>query len=111
MADEAQLKILKQGVDAWNAWRFEHAVSFDQVFDFRGADLRGADLSDADLSDADFSNADLGEAHPSRRVRNHEIKEPSPTDAGPEPTHGSQLAARLPTGAHGRECLRSGRAS
>jgi uncharacterized protein YjbI with pentapeptide repeats len=74
MADESQLKILRQGPDAWNAWR-EQMESIDPDFfesglsgpDFSGADLSGAwlvaaDLSGADLSGADLSGADLSGA-------------------------------------------------
>jgi uncharacterized protein YjbI with pentapeptide repeats len=41
MANEEQLGILKQGVEAWNAWREAHDI-------------------DIDLSGADFSRASLG---------------------------------------------------
>jgi TIR domain/Pentapeptide repeats (8 copies) len=53
MADENQLKILKQGVATWNEWRHEGI----QV------DLSGANFSGADLSEANFSGADLREAN------------------------------------------------
>jgi uncharacterized protein YjbI with pentapeptide repeats len=86
MANAEHLKILRQGVTAWNAWREkEPEVKPDlreaklreaDLFkvdltgaDLCGADLRranlglaglfGADLSEADLSEADFSEADL----------------------------------------------------
>ena len=47
VADEEHLKILRQGVDAWNAWRRS------QLFKVQ-PDLSGADLSDADLSCSNF---------------------------------------------------------
>jgi hypothetical protein len=59
MADETQVRILKQGVKAWNDWRIE----FDVAAGARGAkfmpDLREADFAGADLSGANLSGADL----------------------------------------------------
>lgn len=56
MADQAQIAALKQGVDAWNAWRPAHAPAHP---DLSGSGLRGLDLSKADLSGADLRGADL----------------------------------------------------
>jgi hypothetical protein len=56
MANEEHLGLIKQGVDAWNRWRREHA---DTRPDLIGATLIGADLSGADLSEANLSRADL----------------------------------------------------
>ena len=56
MADQAQFAALKQGVDAWNAWRRAHAPARP---DLSGAGLRGLDLSKADLSETDLRGADL----------------------------------------------------
>ncbi|ABW33358.1 pentapeptide repeat-containing protein [Acaryochloris marina] len=56
MANEEQLSLLKQGVEAWNSWREEN---LDVEIDLSSADLRNADLRDADLRDADLFNADL----------------------------------------------------
>jgi len=51
VAIEEHLAILKQGVEAWNAWRQEHeSIS---------PDLSNADLSKAALSGADFTNSNL----------------------------------------------------
>lgn len=62
MADEEQLRILKQGPEAWNAWRREYhgrevclwyadlSGAHLGVTDLRQADLNGAHLSDADLT-------------------------------------------------------------
>jgi TIR domain/Pentapeptide repeats (8 copies) len=78
MVDESQLSLLKQDVEAWNYWRFEHQR--DQVHlteadlagtNLREANLRGADLRKAILIDANFttlnlvnlSEADLSEAN------------------------------------------------
>jgi hypothetical protein len=66
MADEEQLRILKQGVAAWNTWREQQAadirVDLSEV-DLSGADLSGAELSGADLIRADLIEADLSRAH------------------------------------------------
>jgi len=56
MADEAQLAVLKQGADAWNAWRAAHAGT---PADFANASLRGLDLARANLAGADCRNADF----------------------------------------------------
>ncbi|MEM9540242.1 MAG: pentapeptide repeat-containing protein [Cyanobacteria bacterium P01_E01_bin.42] len=50
MADEEQLKILRQGVKEWNQWRKENLVRVD---------LRGANLSNINLTRVDFFKADL----------------------------------------------------
>jgi hypothetical protein len=62
MANPEHLKVLKRGVNVWNAWRSESSSIIKA--DLRGADLRranlvGANLSFADLSGADLSGADL----------------------------------------------------
>ena len=46
MADEKQLRILRQGPAAWNAWRQKHR---DSKVDLSGAILRGAILFGANL--------------------------------------------------------------
>jgi uncharacterized protein YjbI with pentapeptide repeats len=56
MADETQLALLRQGVDAWNEWRAAYA---DTRPDLSNASLRGLTLAKADLSGADLRNADL----------------------------------------------------
>ncbi len=56
MANPEHLKILKQGVDAWNAWRKE---SPDVRPNLSGARLVNADFSHANLSYANLSKADL----------------------------------------------------
>jgi hypothetical protein len=68
MADEEQLKILKQGAQVWNRWREEHpdvrpALSGANLSraDLGGANLFGADLGRANLSRAHLSRANLGE--------------------------------------------------
>ncbi len=42
MADEEQLSILKQGVEAWNRWREENPKVRPEL---RQADLKQADLT------------------------------------------------------------------
>jgi uncharacterized protein YjbI with pentapeptide repeats len=64
MANPEHLKILKQGVEAWNKWISEHPVS---IPDLSGADLGNAILSCAILSGAILSgailiNTNLGDA-------------------------------------------------
>jgi uncharacterized protein YjbI with pentapeptide repeats len=56
MANEGHLKIVKQGVEAWNEWR---AANRDIKPDLGGANLHGANLSGADLGHANLSRAIL----------------------------------------------------
>jgi hypothetical protein len=56
MANEEHLAILRQGVEAWNAWRREH---LDVSPDLRGADLNRANLSRALLYETDLRGAFL----------------------------------------------------
>ena len=56
MAEEAQIAVLKQGADAWNAWRTAHAGT---PADLANASLRGLDLARANLAGADCRGADL----------------------------------------------------
>ena len=85
MADEKQLKILRQGRDAWNAWRAKNrhvkiklsgsdfsranltGANLSEAYfggaDLRAADLRGAALRGADLSGADLRSGNLSQAN------------------------------------------------
>jgi hypothetical protein len=56
MANLEHLKLLRQRVDAWNAWR---AKEPSIVPDLSGADLSSANLSKANLYGADLRKADL----------------------------------------------------
>jgi len=60
MANEKHVAILKQGVDAWNAWRDENP---DIRPDLREANLHGANLREADFESADLSRANLSGAN------------------------------------------------
>jgi uncharacterized protein YjbI with pentapeptide repeats len=59
MADSAQVELLKQGIEGWNAWREANPES---LLDLSGAHLRGADLSGAFLRGANLYRANLHEA-------------------------------------------------
>ena len=54
MADQKHLRILKQGVKAFNGWRGKNP---DIVTNLSTANLSGADLSDADLNNTDLRQA------------------------------------------------------
>ena len=56
MANNEQTDLLKQGTQAWNAWR---AAQTEATVDLSGGALRGLDLEGADLSGADLRRADL----------------------------------------------------
>jgi uncharacterized protein YjbI with pentapeptide repeats len=82
MADKDQVRLLQQGVDAWNTWRAETsrtgqyvAIKLDGAelgganlpeIDFSGANLRGACLIDANLSGAKLDDAVSSGAFPHR---------------------------------------------
>jgi hypothetical protein len=59
VANEDHVALLKQGVDAWNAWR---AADPSVPPDLRGANLTGADLTGANLIKANLSEAHIGTA-------------------------------------------------
>ncbi len=74
MANQEQIALMQQGVEAWNRWRKENpstAVDLSGAqlsegklrgIDLAGANLREAYLSKADLREADLSGADLSDA-------------------------------------------------
>lgn len=64
MPEENHLKLLRQGVDVWNAWREKEPGPPDlgrmrQVTSHFSMKVFWPDLADADLTDADLSRADL----------------------------------------------------
>ncbi len=59
MANPEHLKILRQGIEAWNQWRQDQPQIHP---DLREANLDGEDSRKADLSGADLSGAILNEA-------------------------------------------------
>jgi uncharacterized protein YjbI with pentapeptide repeats len=65
MANDEHVAILKQGVDAWNAWRKEKRYIRPDLSsaDFRNANLSNADLSRANLAGASLWAANLREAN------------------------------------------------
>jgi uncharacterized protein YjbI with pentapeptide repeats len=75
MADEHQLKLIKEGVEVWNEWRVKHPLiqidlsgadlSYKYFYqgNLRNANLRLANLTGTNLSKADLDNADLTEAN------------------------------------------------
>ncbi len=56
MANNEQMDLLRQGIQAWNAWRAEQ---IEATIDLSGGALRGLDLERANLSGADLKDADL----------------------------------------------------
>jgi len=64
MASNEQIDLLKQGTQAWNAWRAAHGEAAVDLSGgaLRGLDLAGADLEGADLRRADFRGANLSGA-------------------------------------------------
>ena len=64
MANNEQIDLLKQGAQAWNAWRAEQTEATIDLSGgaLRGLGLEGADLSGADLRDADLRGANLSGA-------------------------------------------------
>jgi hypothetical protein len=65
MADSEQLKLLKEGVATWNAWRLQHPEIHPDLRDASLAafDLRGVNLVEADLGGADLRGTDLRQAN------------------------------------------------
>ncbi len=65
MANSEQVDLLKQGAQAWNAWRAEQTGASVDLSGgaLRGLGLEGADLSGADLRNADLRGANLGGAN------------------------------------------------
>ena len=91
MANEEHLARLKQGVEAWNAWRSEHKEIRPDLTradltrahlvkaNLAWADLTGADLTGADLTGADLIRAELYETH----LREAHLRGGAPRRSGP----------------------------
>jgi uncharacterized protein YjbI with pentapeptide repeats len=60
MADEEQLAVIRQGSDAWNAWREQNP---DVRVDLSGANLSGLNLSKANLEGANLHRAKFVETN------------------------------------------------
>ena len=56
MADNNQIAILSQGVEAWNRWREENP---DVLIDLKNAKLMHMNLENANLAKADLKEANL----------------------------------------------------
>lgn len=79
MANPEHLKILKNGVEAWNKWRSEHQQVIPQ---FRATDLTCANLRCANLRVADLSAAKLDGAHLERaNLADAHLRDADLTDA------------------------------
>jgi len=65
MANDEHVRLLKQGVAAWNAWRDENPDIHPKLLEanLNEADLLGANLSRANLWEANLSGANLSEAN------------------------------------------------
>jgi uncharacterized protein YjbI with pentapeptide repeats len=65
MANEEHLKLINQGVEAWNSWRenTSHAIPDLSSAELNGASLRRSDLRDVDLSNAQLIGVDLSDAN------------------------------------------------
>jgi hypothetical protein len=65
MANDEHVALLKQGVDAWNAWRDGNPDIVPQLSraDLSNRDLAGANLSQTNLWDANLTRANLTEVH------------------------------------------------
>jgi uncharacterized protein YjbI with pentapeptide repeats len=63
MANEEQVALLKQGADAWNAWRERN---LDILPDLSQADLTGMDITEADLAGADLRETNLSRSNLTR---------------------------------------------
>jgi hypothetical protein len=59
--NEEHYKIIKQGVEVWNAWREEHpdVVPDLEAVNLKGTNLTGADLFEAKLTSANLTGAEL----------------------------------------------------
>ncbi|MBU1317801.1 MAG: toll/interleukin-1 receptor domain-containing protein [candidate division Zixibacteria bacterium] len=72
MANEEHVKILKQGVEAWNKWRKENPTLKPDFgadnYELHGANLNGRNLQGINLSDANLKSTILTAAHFGKRL-------------------------------------------
>ena len=61
MADPQQLEILRQGADAWNAWRHDSSPAYVNLRDeaLVSANLASMNLTDVDLTGTNLTGANL----------------------------------------------------
>jgi uncharacterized protein YjbI with pentapeptide repeats len=95
MANQEQLKILKAGLEKWNAWRKNHPGI---ILDLSNADLSKVDLSKKDLSGADLKRANLTEAY----LHRANLREANLNDAN---LHGANLSGANLGGANLSEAI------
>ena len=67
MANEQHLKLIKQGVRTWNAWRDKE--DRDVHPDLEGVDLSGPDLNGVDFSFTNLNRANLQGGKPQSKSR------------------------------------------
>ena len=60
MPDEEHLRLLQQGVEAWNRWREQHPVTSPDLTD---ANLSELNLAGANLRGTNFTNAEIGKVN------------------------------------------------
>jgi len=60
MANPEHLELLRQGVEAWNAWRRGNRSTFPDVPDLSGTNLGKTNLQEANLRRVDLRNTNLG---------------------------------------------------
>jgi len=63
VANPEHLKLLREGVEGWNAWRTNDLIPDLREADLSGANLSGANLNGADLNGANLFRADLSGAN------------------------------------------------
>jgi hypothetical protein len=72
MANQEHLALLKQGVQAWNAWRQANPSIKPDLSDadLKQARLEGANFQNVEFSDVNLSGANLSKANLTNGMRN-----------------------------------------